>query len=81
MQTLVSTKYQVVIPKEVRKKLAIKPGQKMDIEITENKIVLSKPKQIQKDWDLEYYRKKLGGIWTSAKDIDDYLEEQDHSWE
>lgn len=79
MQTLVSTKYQVVIPKEARKKIGIKPGQKMDVQVTENRIVLSKAKK--QSWDLEYYRKKLGGIWTSAEDINKYLEEQDRSWE
>ena len=79
MQTLVSTKYQVVIPKEVRKKLVIKPGQKMDVEVAENRIVLSKAKN--QAWDMEYYRRKLGGMWKSSKDIDDYLEEQDRSWE
>ena len=80
MQTLVSTKYQVVIPREVRKRLDIKVGQKMDMEVTENRIVLSKAKKSQ-TWDLEYYRKRLGGIWKSSKDIEDYLEEQDRSWE
>ena len=80
MQTLVSTKYQVVIPKEARQKLEIKPGQKMDVEVTEHKIVLSKIKETG-SWDIEYYRKKLGGIWKSSKDIEDYLEEQDRSWE
>ena len=79
MQTLVSTKYQIVIPKEVRKRLDINVGQKMDIEVTENRIVLSKVKKSQ-SWDLEYYRKKLGGIWKGI-DADKYLEDERNSWE
>lgn len=80
MQTLVSTKYQVVIPKEARKKLSIKAGQKMDVEVTNNRVVLSKSKT-KKDWDPEDYYKRLGGLWKSQNDIDEYLEEQDRSWD
>lgn len=80
MQTLISTKHQVVLPKEARKKLGLKPGQRLDVEVTENKIVLSRTKKNQA-WDLEYYRKKLGGLWKDEKDIENYLEEQDKAWE
>jgi len=76
MQTLVSTKYQVVIPKEARRKIGLKPGQKMDVEVTENRIVLSKTKGKSGD-----YYKKLGGLWKSSEDIEKYLEEQDRAWE
>lgn len=81
MQTLVSTKYQVVIPKEVRKQISIKPGQRMDINISGNQVILS-PSNIQKklNWPEDYY-KKLGGLWKSSEDIEKYLEEQDKSWE
>lgn len=81
MQTLISTKHQVVIPKEARKKLGLKPGQKMDVEVTNNKIVLSKAKPKDSEKWLEDYRKRLGGLWKSEKDIEEYLEEQDRSWE
>lgn len=33
MEVTVSDKYQVVIPKEARKKLGIKPGQKISVEM------------------------------------------------
>lgn len=79
MQTLISTKHQIVIPKEARKKLGLKPGQRMDVEVVNHRLVISKSKS--KEWDLEYYRKKLGGLWKSQKDIDEYLEEQDRSWD
>lgn len=79
MQTTVSTKYQVVIPKEIRKKIKIKPGQKMDVEIVENRVTLS-PVRSKESWSIDYYRKKLGGIWKDV-DIDKYLEEEDKSWD
>lgn len=79
MKTLVSTKYQVVIPKEARKKLGIKAGQKMDVEVANHRIVLSKAKE-NKTWDLEYYRKRLGGVWKGI-DADKYLDEERNSWD
>ncbi len=81
IQTLVSTKYQVVIPKEVRKKISIKPGQRMDVNISGNQVILS-PTNIRKklNWPEDYY-KKLGGLWKSSEDIEKYLDEQDKSWE
>lgn len=81
IQTLVNIKYQVVIPKEARKKIKIKPGQRMDVDVVGEKVILSKthtPKKLK--WPEDYY-KKLGGIWKSTEDIDKYLEEQDKSWE
>lgn len=79
MQTLVSTKYQVVIPKEARKQIDIKPGQKMDVEITNHRIILSKA-QAKKEWRAEDYYKKLGGLWKGI-DADKYLDEERNSWE
>lgn len=79
MQTTVSTKYQVVIPKEARKKIKIQPGQKMDVEVVENRITFS-PAKTTKSQPLDYYYKKLGGIWEGV-DIDKYLEEERNSWD
>lgn len=42
VQTLVNVKYQVVIPKAIRKKIQIKPGQKMNVEVAGEKVILSK---------------------------------------
>lgn len=81
MQTLVSTKYQVVIPKEVRRKVGIKPGQRMNVHAVGEKVILSPAHTKEKlKWPEDYY-KKLGGIWKSSEDIDKYLEEEDKSWE
>lgn len=81
IQTLVNVKYQVVIPKAARKKVHIRPGQKMNVDVIGEKVILSPAKHKKKlEWPEEYY-KELGGIWKSSEDIDNYLEEEDKSWE
>lgn len=81
IQTSVNVKYQVVIPKEARKKIKIKPGQKMNVDVVGEKVILSKAKSKQQwEWPDDYI-KRLGGIWKSSEDIDKYLEEEDKSWE
>lgn len=81
IQTLVSTKYQVVIPKEARKKAGIKSGQRMNVDVVGEKVVLSKTNRKKElKWPEDYY-KKLGGIWKGVEDIEKYLEEEDKSWE
>ena len=40
-QTMVRTRYRVLIPKEIRKKARIKPGQKINFHVTGEKIILS----------------------------------------
>ncbi|HEY1645862.1 MAG TPA: AbrB/MazE/SpoVT family DNA-binding domain-containing protein [Candidatus Saccharimonadales bacterium] len=42
MNTTVSPKYQIVIPKAVRRQLEIKPGQKMQVEATDNGDIIVK---------------------------------------
>lgn len=81
LQTLVSTKYQVVIPKEVRKKLQVKPGQKLDVSIDREKIILSHSKaKRKKDWKWpEDYIKNLKDPWE-GEDRAKYLEEERNSW-
>lgn len=80
-QTLVSTKYQVVIPKEVRKKIKLAPGQKMNVNLVGDQIILSPAKTETKlNWP-EDHLKKLKGLWKSSSDIEKYLEEEDKSWE
>lgn len=80
MQTLVSTKYQVVIPKEVRKKVGIKHGQKMNVSVNGDQIILS-PAKSKKEWKWpDDYIEKLGGIWEGV-DVDKYLDEERNSWD
>ncbi len=80
IQTLVSTKYQVVIPREIRKKIKIKPGQKMNVDVEGEQIVLS-PTKTKKKWAWpEDHVKNLGDIWKDV-DVDKYLEEERNSWD
>lgn len=80
MQTLVSTKYQVVIPKEARKKVGIKRGQKMDVDVTGHQIILS-PAKSKKEWEWpEDYIKKLKNPWKGVN-VDKYMDEERNSWD
>lgn len=80
IQTSVNVKYQVVIPKEIRKKIKVKPGQKMDVEVTANQIILSPSKvKRQLNWPRDYI-KKLQNPWEGV-DVDKYLEEERNSWD
>lgn len=47
MQVLVSPKYQIVIPKEIRTKIGLRKGQKIHISIKGKSIVLMPDKPIQ----------------------------------
>ena len=47
MQVIVSPKYQVVIPKEIRSKIGLRKGQKMHISIKGKSIILMPDKPIQ----------------------------------
>lgn len=79
-QTLVNVKYQVVIPKAIRKKIHIKPGQKMNVEVAGEKVILSKAQtKKQLEWPGDYI-KKLKNPWEGV-DVDKYLEEERNSWD
>lgn len=79
MQQLVTIgpKYQIVIPKEVRKKIkGIKPGNKVDVQVDKN-IISVKPVAI--NWtDLNYgkYKKYLKGADLEVKEMSDEWEER-----
>lgn len=62
----VSPKYQVVIPKELREKLGLKPGQKLFVYALEGSIRMDPPRSI----------KELRGMAKGMKWKDDY---RDHS--
>jgi AbrB family looped-hinge helix DNA binding protein len=74
MSVTLSTKYQIVIPKDVRKQLGLKSGQKMEIKkIDENSIVLTK--QLTADQYVEKYSGLLKDTpWITKKiDAAEYL--------
>ena len=47
MQVIVSPKYQIVIPKEIRTKIGLRKGQRMHISVKGKSIVLMPDKPIQ----------------------------------
>ena len=81
MNTTVSSKYQIVIPKAVRKQLDIKPGQKLQVSASDDGTIL-----IQKDTelDMDAFLDKYSGIlkheetaWGKAgMDATDWLRQQ-----
>lgn len=80
IQTLVNVKYQVVIPKEARKKINLKPGQKMNVSVNGQQIILS-PVSARENWKYpEDYIKNLKDPWE-GEDREKYLEEERNSWQ
>ena len=80
IQTIVSTKYQVVIPKEVRKKIKITPGQRMNVHVAGEQVILA-PAQTKSDWKWPGdYLKKLKNPWEGI-DSEKYLEKERNSWD
>ncbi len=67
MQIIVSPKYQIVIPKEIRTKVGLRKGQKMHISIKGKSIVLMPDKPIQ----------SLRGILKHSN-VDDSTREGEH---
>lgn len=79
-QTIVSTKYQIVIPRQIRKRIKVEPGQKMNINISGDQIILSPAQTKQQlSWP-EDHIKKLKNPWT-GEDTQKYLDEERDSWE
>jgi AbrB family looped-hinge helix DNA binding protein len=64
MSTTISTKYQIVIPKAVRKQLGIRPGQKMQVEATKDgNVLLKKDVSATADSIIDKYAGSLSGVW------------------
>lgn len=79
-QTIVSTKYQVVIPKLIRKQIKVTPGQKMNIHLSGGQIILSP--EISKrnlNWPHEHLL-RLQNPWLGEAS-QDYLDRERASWE
>jgi AbrB family looped-hinge helix DNA binding protein len=70
-----SSKNQIVVPKEAREKLNIGPGQEMMVLVKENHIVLIPRPQ-------DFVSRMAGlhkDVWTDV-DTNNYLEEERDSW-
>lgn len=79
-QTLVSSKYQIVIPKAVRRELKVQPGQKMNVNVSGEQIILSKAKHAKKmAWPQDYLN-RLKNPWE-GQNPQEYLDEERSSWE
>lgn len=79
-QTIVSTKYQVVIPRLVRNKIKVKPGQKMNIYLSGGQIILSPElKKHNLSWPHEHLI-RLQNPWLDEVE-GKYLDEERNSWE
>ncbi len=71
-----SSKNQIVVPKEAREKLNIGPGQELLVLVRENRIVLIPRPQ-------DFVARMAGlhkDVWTEV-DTDSYLEEERDSWQ
>lgn len=80
IQTSINTKYQVVIPKEARKKLKIQPGQKMNVNVAGEQIILSPSTHKKKlNWPYDYI-KMLKDPWKNVNP-QKYIEEERSSWD
>ena len=75
LQTSVSTKYQVVIPKAVRRKIKVNPGQKLDVSTLGNKIMLTH----KKEWPEDCYKELRGKL--GIKNVQVFLDEERASWD
>ncbi|KKQ17430.1 MAG: Transcriptional regulator, AbrB family [Berkelbacteria bacterium GW2011_GWA1_36_9] len=76
IKTTVSQKYQVVIPKEIREKTAIKEGQEMYVYCVGNSIVMSPSPR-------SYSEKMLGlgqEIWKNIDPLE-YIRQERSSWD
>lgn len=73
MEVTVSSKYQVVIPKSVRKKSNIRPGQKLKLENLPNGDITIKTVPTMKSVLDKYAGKMSGGPW--GKDPVKYIKD------
>jgi len=79
-QTSVNIKYQVVIPRAIRKKVKVKPGQKLNINVSGEQIILSPTKGSKKlNWPHDHI-KLLKNPWEGEDPLK-YLEEERNSWD
>lgn len=75
MQTVtLSSKYQVVIPKALRKGLSIKPGQKIKITKTKEDII-----ELSTHSSLDKYVGSVRGVW--GDDPVAYIRKQRDEWD
>lgn len=79
-QSLVSAKYQIVMPKALLRKIKVKPGQRLNVELSGDKIILSPVSVSTKsNWPYDHLR-ILKNPWQ-GEGSEKYLEKERDSWD
>ena len=78
MNTTVSTKYQIVIPKRIRQKLEIAPGMKLHIEVIDKESAVLHIKKIDVVKSLRGLGKE---VWKSLGGADTYIKQERKAWD
>ncbi|MCR4314114.1 MAG: AbrB/MazE/SpoVT family DNA-binding domain-containing protein [Candidatus Uhrbacteria bacterium] len=77
-KTTVSTKYQIVIPKDVRKKLDISPGMELSIEVIDGDRAVVHTKTVNIVKALQGLGKEA---WKTLDGGDRYLKQERNTWD
>ena len=78
MNTTVSTKYQIVIPKRIRQKLEIAPGMKLHIEVIDKESAVLHIKKIDVVKSLRGLGKE---VWKSLGGAETYIKQERKAWD
>lgn len=83
MSVIVSSKYQVVIPKAVRRRLGVKPGQRLNVHADKDgNIVLQKDVAFDMDTLVQKYAGSMKGVWhDQGLTADEWLDKERGSWD
>jgi AbrB family looped-hinge helix DNA binding protein len=74
--THLSTKGQVVIPRRIRRRLRLEPGEELTVEVRGEEILLRRSPRSWTDWGYGLGRHVWQGI-----DVDAYLRRERKSWD
>ncbi|MBA3758273.1 AbrB/MazE/SpoVT family DNA-binding domain-containing protein [Candidatus Saccharibacteria bacterium] len=83
MSLIISSKYQVVIPKAVRKQLSIKPGQKVRVSATsDGRVILEKDDTPDIEAIINKYAGTLKGVWhNQGLSAEEWLRKERDAWD
>ena len=75
MVTTLSSKYQIVIPKEVRRELHLEPQQKLIVKVIKGSIIIRAAKSSWND-----LAGMAGDVFESLGGAEEYIKEIKNSW-
>lgn len=78
INTKVSTKYQIVIPKRIREKLEIAPGMKLHIEVIDGERAVLHTKKVNIVKALSGLGKE---VWKSLGGGESYIKQERKAWD